>query len=148
MDQPSLRNRLMLEHEMIERALATLVDAYATGEHDVAREAFRSFDRRLAAHLSMEETVLLPDFAIAYPAEAAQIAREHGEIRALIDELGIGTDLHCTRLPAIRGLANQLRAHARHEDALFYRWANERAISHPTTRPPVAPRQTPPEGRS
>lgn len=129
-DRPSLRDSLLRDHEEINLALDRLVEAFETGDRDAARDAFRELDTKLSAHLALEEEVLLPEFAELDPGEAAQIAGEHGTIRAMIDELGVGTDLHVTRVPAIRKLVETLRAHARREDALFYRWID----AHPPPR--------------
>lgn len=118
---------LRLEHEEIDAALERVLQAFATDDRDVARTAFREFDARFTEHLAMEEDLLLPEFSEVDPAEAAQIAAEHRAIRSKIDELAIGTDLHVTRIPAVKQLAETIRAHARREDALLYKWADRRA---------------------
>ncbi len=133
-----LRDSLLEQHEEIDRSLAALVTAYETGDHGVARQEFREFDARLSAHLAFEEERLLPSFAAFDPGEAERIAAEHRAIRVAIDELGVGADLHLTRLPAIRALADMLRAHARREDSLFYRWAQEHAPAVPVEPSPDA----------
>ncbi len=130
-DPPSLRDNLLRDHEEINLGLDRLLEAFGTGDHGVARDAFREFDTKLSAHLAYEEKVLLPEFTELHPGEAAQLVDEHGVIRAMVDELSVGTDLHVTRLPAIRKLAEVLLAHARREDALFYRWLD----AHPSPRP-------------
>lgn len=125
----SLRESLLREHDELARALADLVRAYRTGDHQVAREVFRAFDAQLNAHLAFEDDHLLPAFAKFDAKEAQAIADEHRAIRACVDELGIGTDLHLTRLPAIETLAQRLRAHAQREDRVLYRWADEQTWS-------------------
>lgn len=121
-----------------------MVEAFDTGDHEVAREAFREFDRQLLAHLAMEEQTLLLEFAEISPIGAAQIVDEHRDIRSLVDELGIGTDLHITRAAAIRELADLLRAHARREDALLYRWAEEHGVSPHPDQPAPEPQPSRP----
>jgi hemerythrin HHE cation binding domain-containing protein len=125
----SLRESLLRDHDEIDRGLADLVRAYETGDHQVAREAFRAFDARLAAHFAFEDEHLLPAFGKFDPQEAQAIAGEHRAIRTYVDELGIGTDLHLTRLPAIKTLVQRLRAHARREDLALYRWVDEQTWS-------------------
>ena len=141
-DRSSLRDDLVRDHEAIDLALDRLVDAFETGDRDVARDAFREFDTRLSTHLTLEEEVLLPEFAELDPGEAAQLLGEHGVIRAMLEELGIGTDLHLTRVPAIRKLAETLRTHARREDALFYRWADAHPWPRASERSSPAPPAT------
>ena len=125
----SLRESLLRDHDEIDRALAALVHAYETGNHQIAREAFREFDARLAKHFAFEDEYLLPAFSKFDPVEAQAIGDEHRAIRTHVDELGIGTDLHLTRLPAIETLAQRLRAHARREDLALYRWVDEQTWS-------------------
>ena len=48
---------------------------------------------------------------------------EHARIRQLLGELGVGVDLHLVRLELAREFIDFLRAHARREEALLYRWA-------------------------
>jgi hypothetical protein len=139
-DPPSVRANLLHDHEEIDRSLEHLVEAFATGDRDVARDAFRALDGQLSAHLALEDEVLLPQLAEIYPLEAGQLVREHLAIRAMLDELGVGTDLHATRLPAIRKLAETLRAHAQREDALFYPWIDTQPRPRELARPsPPAP---------
>ena len=64
-------------------------------------------------------------FARLEPEEARTILDEHGRIRARISYLGAALDLHAVRLGMIRALAYELDAHARREDKLLYRWADE-----------------------
>ncbi len=115
------------EHAEIDSALDRLLDAVESGDQEIARTAFREFDTRLAAHLKLEDELLLPAFAHVDPDEAAQIRDEHRAIRARIEELVIQSDLHATRLPAIRELAQMLREHAQREDEILYPWAERTA---------------------
>lgn len=137
-----LHARLRLEHAGIDEALERLIEAFATGDHEVARTAFRDFDVRLAAHLALEDEVLLPVFATVNAAEAATIAADHRAIRAKVDGLAIGSDLHLVKLPAIRRLAEDLRAHAEREDAILYPWVDrdfEDSQERPTSAEPLRP---------
>ena len=120
--------RLRLEHAAIDEALERLLRAYETGDQEVARTAFRDFDKHLTSHLAMEDELLLPAFADFDPDEAADIAAEHRTIRTKVDELVIGSDLHVTRLFAIRELAAALRAHAEREDRVLYRWIDQSSM--------------------
>jgi len=48
---------------------------------------------------------------------------EHGEIRETLDRLGVEIELKRVDREAIERLITQLRAHAQHENQLFYPWA-------------------------
>jgi hemerythrin len=118
---------LSADHDEIERLLANLIDAFETGDRDIAAAAYRDVERHLSAHFAIEDDVLLPELSRAYPDEARALAEEHQAIRLKVDELGIGVDLHATRAPAIRELVDMLRAHAHREDSLLYRWVDHAA---------------------
>jgi len=108
----------------MDQHIATLLEAYETGDHQVARGALRDFERIFLAHLEVEEQ-LLPEFAISDAAEALWVSADHNAIRRTFNELEIGADLHLTRLSAIRELAGMLETHARREDETFYAWAEQ-----------------------
>lgn len=130
----SVHARLLEEHEALDAALERLLAAYRTNDRDAASEAFGEFQCHLADHLDLEERLLLPELALVRPREAEQLRTEHRAIRQRVDELGIGVDLHVTRIGAIEGLAQMLRDHAAREDHLLYRWADQ-VFSDPAARP-------------
>lgn len=123
----TLRGRLTADHQEIEEFLVRLIDAFDSGDREIATTAFKAFDRRLTAHLAFEDEVLLPEFAAVDPEGAAQIATEHRAIRARVDQLAIADNLHLSRATEIRELVEILRRHAEREEAWLYEWA-ERAI--------------------
>ena len=130
----SIYDRLLAEHARLDASLERLLAAYRTGDREVAAEAFGAFEDRLTDHFELEERVMFATFAQDNPREAAELAAEHAAIRARVEELGIGVELHQTRLGAIEGLAQLLREHAAREDRLLYPWA-DRAFSDPALRP-------------
>jgi hypothetical protein len=124
---------LASDHDQIERLLVRLIEAFDTGDRDVAAAAFRDAERRVLDHFAIEDKVVLPELAPHYPEEAQAIAEEHRAMRAVLDEIGINVDLHAARASAIRALVDRLRAHARREEALLYRWI-DRASAQPELR--------------
>lgn len=138
----AIHARLLGEHAELDGALERLIEAFGSGDRDVARIALRELDERLRAHLGLEEEIFLPAFSDFDPVEAERLRDEHRAIRATVDELVIGSDLHLTRLPMIRELADRLRAHARREDAGLYRWIDQTYGDQepaPTTQPADQP---------
>lgn len=126
----STRTRFLADHEQLELLLRELIAAFETGDRDVAREVYRKFDVALAEHLAIEEEQLFPELSTTEPGEVTQLRTEHAAIRRRLDELGIGVDLHLTRLPAIRALVDDLHAHALREDRLLYPWADRVLSEH------------------
>ncbi|HEX6241301.1 MAG TPA: hemerythrin domain-containing protein, partial [Polyangiales bacterium] len=72
-------------------------------------------------------------FAETNAAEAAALRREHHLIRDKLLQLGVGVDLHVTRHAQVEEFVRELRAHAKREDDLMYRWA-EAQLDDPALR--------------
>jgi hemerythrin-like domain-containing protein len=128
---PSPRSRFLADHEQLEVLLSALIAAFETGDRDIARETYRRFERELSEHLELEEQQLFPELEQSDPREVEDLRAEHRAIRARLDDLGIGVELHYTRLPQIRDLVEILHAHAAREDKVLYAWA-DRVFSDPT----------------
>jgi hemerythrin-like domain-containing protein len=117
------REKLTAEHRHIEELLEQTKSAVQVDHPRALCEAWTSFERELTEHMRFEEEVLLPRFAEVDPAEAHALRVEHDELRRLIGELGIRTDLHALRADVADELFARLRAHAQREDASLYPWA-------------------------
>lgn len=98
--------------------------AFRSDDWKLASKTYAELERELSAHFQIEEEALFPEYCQTEPREAADLLDEHRAIRARVFELGVGIDLHQTRLPAIEELVTKLRRHAEREDALLYRWAD------------------------
>jgi hypothetical protein len=120
-----LQALLHRDHERLERRFSELLCAFeADARSDVAR-LWNEFDRDLRAHLAIEEEQLLPKFVDFNAPEALALLREHQSIRDKLLRLGVGVDLHLTRHNQVEDFVAELRAHAKREDALLYRWSEE-----------------------
>jgi hemerythrin len=119
-----IRERLIEDHEALDRLLARLTMAFRSNDWKLASDTYADLERELSAHFRTEEELLFPEFCQTEPREAADLLDEHRAIRARVFELGVGIDLHQTRLAAIEELVTKLRRHAEREDALLYRWAD------------------------
>jgi hemerythrin-like domain-containing protein len=118
-----LRALLTRDHERLEALFVQLLDECREGDWDELRKMWSRFDTDLLAHLAVEERYLLPLFERVEPIEAGALLAEHVVFRRTLDELGVGVDLHAVRLDVAQGFIEALRAHAKREDQLFYRWA-------------------------
>ncbi len=123
----SLRDLLTTDHARLERLFDELVAAFRSGAAEDAARLFTRFDEGLQAHLAFEEQRILPLFAETAPEEAAALRCEHDAIRARLTALCVGVDLHLARADAVEAFVKALRAHARREDTLMYRWVAGRA---------------------
>jgi hemerythrin-like domain-containing protein len=120
-----IQSRLIMDHEDLDVLLDQLIAAYETNDREIAASAYAEVEHRLFAHFEVEEHALFPEFARTQPAETKRLLEEHRWIRARVEELGVGVDLHATRVGAIRELVQMLRSHASRENALLYRWADQ-----------------------
>jgi hemerythrin len=120
-----LRSLLRRDHERLERLFNDLLCAFeADARADIPR-LWNEFDRELRTHLTIEEEQLMPRFLDFNAPEALALLREHDSIRDRLLRLGVGVDLHLTRLNQVDDFVRELREHAKREDALFYRWSEE-----------------------
>ena len=77
-------------------------------------------------HLRVEESSMIPALQRVAPTDARVLLEEHRHIRTRLTELGVALDLHTIRLESVRAFVDELRAHAKSEDRMLYRWAEER----------------------
>lgn len=121
-----MRPLLIRDHERLDALFVKLLEEFREGDPKKVRAMWTRFETGLSAHLQAEERHLLPLFAGVEPAEAAGLLAEHATFRKRLDELGVGVDLHVVSLAIALEFVESLRAHARRENRLFYRWAERR----------------------
>ena len=119
---------LHADHERLDRLYVQLVDAFRGGDWDDVRIMWDAFESGLRAHMEAEERYVLPALREVDPAEADALRAEHDAVRARVAELGVAADLHMVKDDVAADLIDKLRAHARREDALAYRFA-DRSLS-------------------
>jgi hemerythrin len=121
----SLRGLLNQDHQRLERLFVDLLAAFNADAREDTQRLWDEFDSGLGTHLAFEERLLLPVFGAANPTEARALLAEHDQIRSTLSELGVGLDLHLTRADVVSDFIAKLRSHARREDELMYRWAEQ-----------------------
>ncbi len=118
-----LRYAMVHDHSELAQNFERLIEACRAGACDDAAAEFAGLEHRLANHLAFEEEVMFPRFERVDAEEVAELTREHARIRRLTEQLGVDVDLHALRLAHAEDLVTLLRAHAKREDELLYRWA-------------------------
>jgi len=118
-----LRMLLTRDHRELDRLFDALLEALQADAREDALRLWSAFDDGLCRHMALEEKDLLPLMHERDAGEVEALLREHDEIRAQLADLGVGVDLHEIRVQTVSDFIEQLRRHARREDALAYRWA-------------------------
>jgi hypothetical protein len=123
--QPALRDLLRRDHARLERVFAELIGAFQANADAEVTRLWTKLNAAVEQHFTQEERHILPAFAKVEPVQAEFLAREHAVLRAQLLRLGVGVDLHITRLEAAEDFVISLRAHAEREDTLLYDWADQ-----------------------
>jgi hemerythrin-like domain-containing protein len=121
-----IQERFSADHARLQGMFQRLTDTVSGGDLPDVSATWAAFEAGLLAHFETEEAELLPLLADSDPAEARALRAEHDEIRAIVAELGVMTDLHAIRKEVVDRLLDRLRAHAAREDRSLYRLADER----------------------
>jgi hypothetical protein len=120
-----LGDELAADHVRLEALFAEVENAYAADARCELLAAWTELEGSLTAHMALEERAILPRFAEAAPADAAALRLDHDAIRRDLAELGVCVELHSLCADVASRFLTHLRAHARREDGLFYRWATQ-----------------------
>lgn len=120
-----LDQRLTEDHRRLEALFTSLLNAADGADQPTLQKIWAEFEAGLLAHLDAEEQYLLPHFEKQAPDAVREIRKEHEQIRRLITELGVRTDLHLLRKYAAEELIQTLREHAARETHSLYPWAEQ-----------------------
>jgi hypothetical protein len=120
----SLGSVLTGDHDRLDRAFDAIVTRAYGGDFQQLEREWLTFQGDLLAHLDAEENHLIPALAKDRPAAAEKLLAEHAQIRGQLLELGVDLDLHCLGAERVVAFVEALRAHARHEEGMFYPWTD------------------------
>ncbi len=111
-------HHLEIEAECLEIMSAGLAD----DPRDLVRR-WAKVERELLEHMAAEERMVFPAYQRADPENAQDLRDDHAVLREHALEIGIAIQLHTIRRDQLQRFVDQLRAHARREEASLYRWA-------------------------
>lgn len=115
------------EHAVLDDAMRLLLRA-AEGDDPLPLEAaFLDLERRLIAHLDIEERWLFPLVEYRYAGDVLVLREEHARIRTLVAQIERSREVHQMTKPLLETLATLLAAHSQREDANLSRWLDESA---------------------
>src|SRR5512138_3536690 len=85
------------DHKRLEALMTDLMNAVDGIDQPTLQKVWAEFEAGLLSHLDAEEKYLLPRFEAESPGVVREIRAEHEQIRRLVAELGVATDLHLLR---------------------------------------------------
>jgi hemerythrin superfamily protein len=121
----AIRDRFVADHRNVEEICMRLLTAVEANEGPAAAALWNEFSGRLTKHLEAEERHLFPKIYRSNPRSARALVEEHRHIRSRMGEVRTEIEKGAVRLEAARGFIAELCAHARHEEDVMYRWADE-----------------------
>ncbi|MFV8751799.1 hemerythrin domain-containing protein [Nannocystaceae bacterium ST9] len=127
---PGDRRHLAEDHATFDGLFEDVRNRAEAGDWQECDAIWKRFGAALEQHFRFEEQQLWPEFAASSAsarAEVSALQAEHAEIRKTLDRLAVEIELKRVDREAIERLIEQLRAHARHENELFYPWARSGA---------------------
>jgi hemerythrin superfamily protein len=119
----------MRDHAELIELIRKLVAAFEANARDDMASSWTELEVRLTAHLDAEEKHLFPLLAEREPEYVRVLLAEHARFRRELLDLGVRVDLHTIRMEATNEFIDLLGDHARREDELLYRWADEHATA-------------------
>jgi hemerythrin-like domain-containing protein len=121
----NLQLRLLHDHLELDALFTRLMDAFQANAREDTQSLWTELERRLERHFQVEERHLFPRFEKLDATETRALREDHTRLRQRLGELGAGVDLKLVRAEVARDFIDMLRAHAKREDELLYRWARE-----------------------
>lgn len=121
------RRQLAEEHAQLDGLFEEVRNRAAAGDWQECDAIWRRLCTELEDHFRFEEQQLWPEFGARSGrtrAEVEVLMAEHVGIRMGLDRIGVEIELKHVDRDAIEQLIAQLRAHASHENELFYPWVS------------------------
>jgi len=115
------------EHAVLEDAMRLLLLAAEGDDPRPLEAAFTDLERRLLAHLDLEERWLFPLVEFRFRGDVLALREEHAQIRSLVAQIERAGELHQVTKPMLETLATLLAGHARREGENLSRWFDESA---------------------
>lgn len=118
----TLRERLLSEHTRLEALLERVIAATERRDDPSAAEAWHAFTGAVRAQIDAEDALLVS--LLPHGRDARILSHEHRYLRGRLGELA-EAGFRDRRTGTLTDLRDILRAHARNDDRLLYRWAEE-----------------------
>ncbi len=109
--------------EALEATFEAFLATLSSGNADLVPSLWTAFEALFLAHVAHEESTVIPELAAIRVREAHAILHEHRHLRSRLKEIGDSVARGAVRPESARSFLDELRAHARHEEAILSQWS-------------------------
>lgn len=120
-----LREGMRADHDRANALFDRVIECVESDDRERIAAVWTELETMLVRHLDVEDDLLIPRVAVVSMRDARTLLEEHKHFRKKLAELSTSVDLHTLRLEPVRDFVDQLRAHARREDATLYAFGDE-----------------------
>ena len=124
MSPPALRDWFVADHLRLESLLEQALREAESNEHGLSHVLWSAFTEKLVSHIEAEERFLIPQLDESAARLARALHEEHRYLRSRSLGLTEAVQSGTVRPDEIHAFADELRAHASHEDRMLYAWAD------------------------
>jgi hypothetical protein len=121
----AIRDRFVANHRSLEEMGTRLLVAVEAGAGPAVQGLWDAFADQLSTQLEAEERDLFAKIYRSNHRSARALVEEHRHIRSRLEEVRMDVEHGAVRAEAARAFIAELRAHARHEEDVMDRWADE-----------------------
>jgi hemerythrin superfamily protein len=118
----SLGDLLGEHHREIEAGCLEMMSGFADNARGLTLR-WETVEYALLEHMAAEESTVFPVYRDADPRNERALLDQHALLRECALEIGLAIHLRTITGEHVQQFVDKLRAHARHEDASMYRWA-------------------------
>jgi hemerythrin superfamily protein len=112
------------DHRKFTELGRAILRALESGTYDLAASLWAELETALSIHLHAEDQFMIPALGRARSREARAIAAEHRLIRERLAEISARFKQNQMHREVMRNFVDELDAHARHEEKIFYEWVD------------------------
>lgn len=123
--QSAIRDGFTADHQRLEEIVTEVLAAPAATNPVERQRMWRTLEARIQSHFEAEEKYAIPKLMAARPRDGHALLAEHKHLRRRLAELAAEIGLSIARFESALGFVDELRAHARHEETLLYRWCDD-----------------------
>lgn len=125
-DEYGSHSMLAQHHRLIHAACEVLHECAHSDDLRYINARYSDLEQKILSHLEYQEHIVLHRYALSVPQSAAIIQAANNQLRQLLFETGLDTQLHYIRADSLNTLAALLRGQLSHRVRNMFAWAQHR----------------------